>query len=251
MTAVSIIAAFAALSLCPPALAAQTVNVCEPGKLEGAYGFQLSGRTTISGASKPVVSVGRLVFDGEGGLSGTSSANFAGYFLGNPVTGKYEAHKDCSITWSLQDDSGAWQPFSGTLTPDLLSARFRQNDPSGPQNGILQKVAAGCSVASLAPRYSFSLSGNVIPMNPGDAPRRISTTGILETDPAGSLKLTVGDAAGSGTITIDSDCVAQIALNLPSGDTMALRGVLVDSGKRILAMETDPGAAVSATFTAK
>ena len=38
---------------------------------------------------------------------------------------------------------------------------------------------------------------------------------------------------------------------LPSGDSVELRGILVNSGKRILAMETDPGAAVTATFTAK
>jgi hypothetical protein len=88
-------------------------------------------------------------------------------------------------------------------------------------------------------------------MNPGDVARRISLTGTAEPDAAGALKLTVSDTAGSGTIAIDSDCVAQIALALPSGDSVALRGILVNSGKRILAMQTDPGAAVTATFTAR
>jgi hypothetical protein len=88
-------------------------------------------------------------------------------------------------------------------------------------------------------------------MNAGDVPRRISATGTAEPDAAGALKLTVSDAAGTGTISIDGDCVAQIALALPSGDSVALRGILVNGGKRILAMETDPGAAVTATFTAK
>jgi hypothetical protein len=251
MTAPSIIAAFALIGGLTFTSQAQPVDVCNPAQLQGAYGFQLSGLTTISGTSKPVTSVGRLIFDGHGALSGEASANFAGYFLGNPVTGKYEAHTDCTITWSLQDDSGAWQAFAGTLTPDLLSAKFHQNDATGPQNGTMQKVAENCSVAGLAERYTFSLSGNVIPMNTGDVPRRISATGIAEPDAAGALKLTVADAAGTGTIAIDSDCVSQIALSLPSGDSVALRGILVNGGKRILAMETDPGAAVTATFTAK
>ncbi len=251
MTAAFIIAALASLGACPFLASAQTVDVCTPAKLQGAYGFQLSGRTTISGASKPVASVGRLEFDGRGALSGAASVNFAGYFLGNPVTGKYEAHDDCSVTWSLQDDSGAWQHFEGRLTPDLLAAQFRQTDDGGAQNGTMQKVAATCSAAGLAERYNFSLAGSAIPMNAGETPRRISVSGVAEPDAAGAIKLTAGDATGAGTIAIDADCIAQIALTLPSGDTLVLRGVLVNGGKRILAIATDPGTAVTATFTAK
>ena len=251
MTAPSIIAAFAWIGVWPLVASAQTTNVCDPAKLQGAYGFQLSGRTTISGDSKPVASIGRLEFDGQGAISGVSSVNFAGYFLGNPVTGKYEAQTDCSIVWSLQDDSGAWQHFEGKLTPDLLAAQFHQTDPGGAANGTMQMVAPTCSAAGLAARYSFSLSGNVLPMNPGDVPRRISVTGMAEPDAAGTIELTIGEAAGSGTIAIDADCIAQLTLALPSGDTVALRGVLVDGGKRILAIETDPGSTVIATFTVR
>src|SRR5271155_586859 len=110
MTTVSIITLGAML-----AATACAADVCDPAKLEGAYGFELSGQTNISGESKPVVSVGRLVFDGQGVVSGYSSINFSGFFLGNPVTGKYEAHTDCTITWTLQDDSGAFQNFDGKL----------------------------------------------------------------------------------------------------------------------------------------
>jgi hypothetical protein len=251
MTAASIIAAFASIGAGPLIASAQTTSVCDPAKLQGAYGFQLSGRTTISGESKPVASIGRLEFDGKGDVSGISSVNFAGYFLGNPVTGKYEAHADCSIAWTLQNDSGAWQHFEGRLTPDLLAAQFHQTDPGGARNGTMQMVAPTCSAAGLAARYSFALSGNASPMNPGDVPRRVSATGIAEPDAAGALQLTMADAGGSGTIAIDSDCIAQMTMALPTGDTVALRGVLVDGGKRILAVETDPGTTVTATFTAR
>jgi hypothetical protein len=252
MTAASIIAVFASFSLAPLALSAQEVDVCNPAHLQGAYGFQLSGRTTISGSSKPVASIGRLEFDGHGVLSGTSSVNFAGYFLGNPVTGKYEAHDDCTLSWSVQDDSGGWQHFEGRLTPDLSSAQFRQTDAGGAQNGTMQKVSPTCSTNGLAQRYGFTVTGTVIPMNPGDpAAHRIESAGTAETDPAGALKLTIGSTTGTGTISIDGDCIATVALTLPSGDTLALRGVLVNSGKRILAVETDPGTTATGSFTAK
>jgi hypothetical protein len=227
-------------------------DVCDPAKLAGAYGFELSGRTTISGDSKPVVSVGRLVFDGKGGLSGYSSVNFAGYFLGNPVTGGYEAHTDCTISWSLQDDSGAFQHFSGKLTADNSAAEFHQTDPGGAQDGVLEKVAAKCSSAGLAPLYSFGISGSTTPMNPGDVARQVSAVGSMEPDAAGNLKIAVPKAVPTaGTIAVDADCFAQITMTLPSGDTISLRGILVNNGKQILAMETDPGTTVTAKFTAK
>src|SRR5580658_9293879 len=253
MTTLPILALAAAL-----AASACAADVCDPSKLAGAYGFELSGHTTISGDSKPVVSVGRLVFaapdpvSGQGALSGSSSVNFAGYFLGNPVTGTYEAHTDCTISWSLQDDSGAFQHFSGKLTPDNSAAEFHQSDPGGAEDGVMQKVADKCVAASFAPRYSFGISGGTTPMNPGDEARSVSAEGTVEPDAAGNLKISVPNATPtSGTITVDSDCFAQITMTLPSGDTVNLRGVLVNGGKQILAMETDPGTTVTAKFNAK
>jgi hypothetical protein len=253
MTTTSIIALAATIPLAAAlAVPARAADACDPAKLEGAYGFQLSGHTTISGDSKPVVSVGRLVFDGHGVLSGYSSVNFAGYFLGNPVTGAYSAQDDCTISWSLQDDSGAFQHFVGKLTPDNLSAEFHQSDPGGAQNGVLRKVAAQCSVAGLAPLYTFGIAGSTTEMIPGDVARRISAAGTVEPDAAGNLKITVpGATPTAGTITVDSDCFAQISMALPSGDTINLRGILVNDGKQILAMETDAGATVTAKLNVK
>jgi hypothetical protein len=88
-------------------------------------------------------------------------------------------------------------------------------------------------------------------MNPGDVPKQVSATGIAEPDASGQLQLTMADAGGSGTIAIDSDCIAQMSMALPTGDIVALRGVVVNGGKRILAVATDPGTTVTATFTAR
>jgi hypothetical protein len=247
MSTLSIIALSAALSA-----SAWCADVCDPAKLQGAYGFQLSGHTTISGDSTPVVSVGRIVFDGQGGVSGYSSINFSGFFLGNPVTGKYEAHTDCAIAWSLQDDSGAFQHFDGKLTPDNSAGEFHQSDQGGAQNGFLQKVAENCSIAGLGPLYSFALSGSTTPMNAGEVAQHVSWSGTIGPDAAGNLKITIPNAApASGTITIDSDCFAQIAMPMPSGDTVNLRAILVTGGKQILGIQTDPGTTVTAKFNAK
>src|ERR1035441_10428503 len=106
------------LLVVPSGLAAQAALVCDPAKLIGPYAFQLTGSTDISGTPQPTTSLGRIAFDGRGSLSGTASATFRGLLLGNPVTGSYEAKSDCSAIWKLQDDSGAFQNFSGTFSTD-------------------------------------------------------------------------------------------------------------------------------------
>src|SRR5687767_700603 len=73
-------------------------DVCNPANLIGPYTFQLSGTTTISGASKPATSLARVVFDGNGNVSGTASSMFEGFLLGNPVTGTYTAKPDCTVS---------------------------------------------------------------------------------------------------------------------------------------------------------
>jgi hypothetical protein len=232
------------LLLLLPDLVTQAADVCNPADLVGPYVFQLTGLTNISGAPRPTVSLGRLVFDGRGGVSGMASATFRGLLLGNPVTGSYESKSDCSITWKLQDDSGAFQNFSGKLSSDATSAQFTQTDPGGAQRGILQKTSDSCSAANLMKSYSYTVSGSTTPMQSGQVSHMVSGTGTLDT-------------AGNGSFQVDSDCSVQFVLILPAQDgqvaepspIMSMRGFLVNGGKEILAFQTDPGAMVAARFT--
>jgi hypothetical protein len=104
---------------------AQAADICNPVNLIGP-------------SAKPTASLGRISFDGQGSLSGTASAIFRGLLLGNPVTGSHEAKSDCSVIWKMQDDSGGFQHFSGTLSSDGSSVQFKQTDPGGAQRGIMQ-----------------------------------------------------------------------------------------------------------------
>jgi hypothetical protein len=226
-----------------PALGAQAADICNPADLIGPYAFQLSGTTDISGTPHSTASLGRIVFDGNGNLSGTASATFRGLLLGNPVTGSYEAKWDCSVNWMLQDDSGAFQHFSGTLSADGRRAQFTQTDPGGAQRGIMQKTSDACSAADLQPKYYFTVSGSIRAMLPGQVGYSVSAKGTL-------------DAAQVGAFQVQSDCSVQFALTLPAQDgqaaesaPMTMRGFLVNGGKEILAFQTDPGAMVTARLS--
>lgn len=226
-------------------------DVCDPAQFQGAYGFQLAGETTISGHSQPVVSVGRLVFDGQGGVSGVSSVSFTGLYLGNPVTGMYDARADCSASWSLQDDSGNHQHFAGTITADGRSLQFRQTDPGSPSQGRLSKTADACHDGDFQPRYRFTLSGSRIDIDTGQVSGSVSATGMLER--AGSeltLRPASGNAASSsGSVEVGDDCFVQLHLAVPIAGAgpvdMNFRGMLVDGGRQLLGMAVDPGTAVS------
>jgi hypothetical protein len=231
------------LALIASAAAVHAADVCNPSDVAGPYAFQLTGSTDISGAPHPTASLGRIVFDGNGNLSGTASATFRGLLLGNPVTGTYEAKWDCSLTWMLQDDSGAFQHFSGTLSPDGARVQFQQTDPGGAQHGIMQKTPAACSASDLRPKYNFTVSGNVRAMLPGQVGHTVDAKGTL-------------DVAQNGTFQVDGDCSVQFAWTLapPNGQAgdaspMNMRGFLVNGGKEILAFQTDPGAMVAARLS--
>jgi hypothetical protein len=226
-----------------PDFAAQSADVCNPAALIGPYAFQLTGSTDISGTPKPTVSLGRIEFDGRGSLSGTASATFRGLLLGNPVTGSYEAKPDCSVIWKLQDDSGGFQHFSGTLSTDGASVQFKQIDPGGPERGTMKKTSDTCSAADLLKKYYFTVSGSTTPMQAGDVPHTVSAKGTL-------------DIAENGSFQVESDCSVRFGLTLPAQagrvaepSPMAMRGFLVNGGKEILAFQTDPGAMVAARFT--
>lgn len=244
--------------------AAQTL--CNPAAIEGSYGFQLTGDTKISGDPKPTVSVGRLVLDAPdhlegpgssstGSLTGVSSANFAGYFLGNPVTGTYAVHQDCSISWSQQDDSGAFQHFSGTLSPDGQTARFRQTDRGGAGHGILAKTPDACGPQTLQSRYRLLISGSTTPMQAGEQAGAVSVQGVAENRGDGALVLTSDSVTTAGKFQVGEDCFVQLELELPQPEgnraTMKFRGILVSGGQQILGMQTDPGTAVAITLTAR
>jgi hypothetical protein len=201
-------------------------QVCVPSDFQGAYGALLEGTSTISGHPTPIAGVARLVLDGRGKISGLSSVNFNGLFLGNPVTGTYEITKDCAMTWKLQDDSGAWQHFAGTAVPGGNRVDFRQTDLGAGARGTLQRMPQSCGTGSFGGRYAFGASEALAN--------------------AGNLTLIREGKTTAGSYTVDSDCFVTMDF-----DGINLRGVVVNGGREIDAIQTDPERVSAVRFLAK
>ncbi len=241
---------FVLISVC---LSSYAADLCSRNDVQGPYGFQLAGSSTISGAPTPSATVGRLVFGSDGTLSGFASVNFNGYFLGNPVSGNWDMQGDCSMTWSLQDDSGAWQHFLGKTSPGGANVTFHQTDAGTGGAGAMKKTPALCDAGSFSGQYALTLTGNSTPFA-GGAPKSLSAMLVADADGAGGLNLLQEKGKTTGSYEVNSDCFMEIHFALPlpdgtAGPAVRLRGILVNDGREALAIQTDPKNVSAAKFS--
>jgi hypothetical protein len=123
----------------------------------------------------------------------------------------------------------------------------------------MARTSAECKLSDLRNEYAFTLSGSTTPMTPGETSSTVVAKGLIEAGKSGGYRLALSDGSAAltdSTLTVDAGCVVDIGLTLPAtgaepATPMMLRGVLIDEGLEILAIETDPGAMVSATFVAR
>jgi hypothetical protein len=156
---------------------------------------------------------------------------------GEPLAREGEPEPSClcfRAGQKLQDGSGGFQNFGGTLSRDGTSVQFKQTDAGGPQRGIMRKTSDTCSAADLRTKYYFTVSGSTTPMQPIDVPHVVSAKGTL-------------DIAENGSFRGESDCSVRFGLTIGTQDgqvvepsLMTMRGFLVGGAQEILAFHTDP-----------
>ncbi|HTM48490.1 MAG TPA: hypothetical protein VL285_07415 [Bryobacteraceae bacterium] len=225
-------------------------DVCATADLSGPYALQLSGQSAISGSPSPAALIARLEFDGKTAVTGYSSVNFNGLLLGNPVSGDYALASDCRLTWRLQDDSGAYQHFAGRVKPGARRVDVRQTDRGADVRGVLEKASDTCRPIDFRGRYVLTLSGTSTALATGGEPRAVSIEGTANADGAARMAVNTRDLQGEGSFEVDPDCVVRIGFQAGAGPAVKLRGVLVNGGQTVLAIQTDPGESVIARFVA-
>ena len=137
------------------------------------------------------------------------------------------------------------------MTPGGGGAQIRQTDPGAGVRGVLQKTSDACSTSDFQGRYVFALSGISTPFT-NVAGRSVSIEGIVDADGNGHYNFTQtvsqnGEPTppSAGKYEVDSDCIVQLEFG-----SAKLRGILVNGGKDVLAIQTDPGQTATARFSA-
>jgi hypothetical protein len=146
------------------------------------------------------------------------------------------------------------------MSADGTRIAFRQSDPGGAPNGIMMQSGASCSAADFRGRYSLSVAGDLVDVDSNQVTGKIAWSGLIESDGQGNLAYAADASApfeGAGTFQMEDDCIIDISLELTSGESESgtgvsnFRGVLVNGGKAVIGIESDPGTVVTLRLTAK
>ena len=97
----TILATIAFFSVAPSSHA----QVCSDLSLKGSFGYTVTGTITKTAGpliAGPFVAVGKITFDGAGGVKTVRSFNDNGFALrGDPGTGTYTMNNDCTGSFTI------------------------------------------------------------------------------------------------------------------------------------------------------
>ena len=125
-----------------PAVAhAQTA--CGPSVFTGSYGYTQSGYAyDAQGNIYIIASTGRMVADGNGGLTGSETVSFDGNILRRTYTGTYTMTEDCvgAVTLTFATTSaGAALHGDIVAVNNARQINFVQTDPNFIYSGVLTR----------------------------------------------------------------------------------------------------------------
>jgi hypothetical protein len=237
---------------------------CSVAALKGSYGFAVRGTTDAASGVPPALqgpfaAVGTTVYDGAGQVTiAARSASFNGVArVVPPETGRYSVGSDCVVTAQYPSgvttrnvliDGGramfAMQTNTGTAIGGVSQRARRSDDLDAPPRR--------CTVEALAGRYGFLAEGVAGPPTlPLSASAPLVGNGVVHLEHDGSFSAQALRSVGgvldaqplalAGSFTVAQDCA--VTMKFDVGFNFA--GTVVDGGREILFVETDPGTSLT------
>jgi hypothetical protein len=87
----------------------QAYAQCSNASLNGTFFYTLGGSVKSGATTASYDELGKVVADGNGNLSGTTTTSIAGVLATLPVTGTYTVKSDCSGTGTLTTSADTLQ----------------------------------------------------------------------------------------------------------------------------------------------
>jgi hypothetical protein len=138
LIATAVVSLAVGLSLIPLTVSEARDDDCSNTTLTGAYGFKGNGSVVLpNGTKADVAVVGRTVFDGRGGLSGSDTNSFNGTITRETTTGTYHVNKDCTGSETFTSSSGNKVNADFVIVENGRKAFFIETDP-----GVVLTVTA-------------------------------------------------------------------------------------------------------------
>jgi len=226
----------AAFLLAPPARAE---GKCNLETIKGGYGFLNKGLAFgINFAG-----VGAMTLDGTGNLSGHGFTSFGGAISNDTFTGSYTVNADCTGTLSVTFPTMFTVTSSMAISDNGKEVFLIFTVPGEVGTGTMKPLAFGkCGKQSLNGGYAATFNGLV-------ASFPYAAVGVFTFDGNGSASggdhSSFNGAQGEETFTgeyeVNADCTGTLTALFQPGDLTGTVGfAIVDNGKEVWLVETDP-----------
>lgn len=233
------------------ALSSVAGATCSNASLSGTYGFLHDGTDSTGAPTSAAVS--QLTFDPTTGtFAGENTASHAGVIATNPITGTYTIDKNCTGTGI---PAGA-NPFSIVVMSTGFLAVHTFSEGYAVKQG-----SPACTDAGVTGSYGFETTGIYLAGAPATGAAvfigelkftlNASGGGVINGRIAGAVDATAlsfADEPVTGYYRMGAECRGTATIKPMGQPEMHFSLVIVDSGKQILAIETDADTVVSGTL---
>jgi hypothetical protein len=230
---------------------------CSNASLSGTYGF-LHGGTDKAG--QPTTAVSQIRFHPTTGkFTATDTGSHDGVIQTVSLTGTYAVAPNCTVKATVTLDGQSEKiAFVVTSTGFLSLNETTGVTAAGP--GVKQGSPT-CTNAGVKGSFGFQTTGVFVAGAPvtgpvaflGELKLSVNTSGdgVISGHVAGSEDGTIftfADEPVTGSYKVDTDCRGRATITPKGRPEMHFSIVVVDDGKQLLAIETDPDTVVSGSL---
>jgi len=246
-----------ALGSAAGAMAESRLRPCSNASLSGRYG-SLGEGTDSEGAPEANLFLFKLD-SSTGKYTGLNIGSDDGVIGTGSVTGTYAVAPNCTVTGTTSRNGNS-HPFSGVLTSTGLQSV--SGNPGTTNGGFW--VAQGsptCTNAGVKGGFGLALRGTFLAGAPFTGPLILigelaldvnaSGDGVIRGHIAGSEDgtiLTFPEEPLTGFYSVDANCTGTLTITPEGESPLHFTFVIVDSGKEMLALETDANTVATATL---
>lgn len=241
-------------------------ETCNIHSLNGPYGYAFTGsRFTPPGSENEVADAavgGRVVFNGDGQFAGRDWVSVNGHGIARAYKGAYSFGSDCTGVLTITEINGApaSRTSAFTLVDNGRQIKTIQTDPGFVLAGTFTRAKQDCTNETLHSSYGYASQGQRF------APPFTESSEVGDFAAGGRASFN-GDGTGEGTDTVSAngrivspstytttyqlerDCTGTLTLTrtapTPHPPPGHFRMVVVDDGRMIEMVVTDPGAVVA------
>ncbi len=232
-------------------LQAQT-PACTNAVFKGTYFFLVNGSVIPGNQVLPYGSLGKVVTDGQGGISGSAVTTVNGVSSAFTITGTYSIAANCTGTSTLTATSATTSPNTITVNLQVVdngqSAVFAFSTQGQVIAGRGYQVTSigtpACTNASIKGSYGYLFSG-LLSGAPYAEEGQVTSNGSggLTASSVVNLNGTLTPVPANGSYTVLSDCSGTAQLTNKFG-THHFSFAVVEDGHLAIFSETDAGAVI-------